>query len=457
MSSTAASASLTPATASKQGLQGWLAVLSPRDRIIYGVLMTMVLAVIGIYMVLAVRLLINMNDQNGSLIPSGAAPPTATATAGGEASLVSGTVTPTPAQDNDEVAVSATRTPRPTTEAEITATPDDTPTANPTATTTNVEAPAATTPIAANRPEANPPGPVTDDDQPWFTLYFLDETATLFVPLSRPFPGAFSGYNDADIALIVIKDLIAGPPPQSDLRRSVEADVSIREIRAEPDRLIVNFSSRPADDQELRAIALSLTELPNISRVLFQYNGTTITLPGEDDVVVGRFPFNVYNPRGLPEDFGSRETSFLSLYFLEQNTDSRYVRVTRLVERTFTPARDTVEELLDEPIPFNHLLESPIPSDTRLLSISFDTDDDQLMIVNLSQDFATAKNQRAALETLVLSLTDLRNADGELIERVTVQVEGDSLGVVWGAGYDRPFFERPVINPDIQAVSLSGM
>jgi spore germination protein GerM len=453
MSSTAASASLAPAAAGKNGLRGWLAVLSPRDRVIYGVLMTMVLAVIGIYMVLAVRLLINMNTSNSSLLPSGAATSTAPTSAGADdTDAFTPTVTPAP---EEEMTASATRTPRAS--ATRTPTPEVTPTVRPTTSGSSGDATALPTTIAANGPVPGFVGPDVPDDQLWVSLYFLDETATLFVPLSRPLSDAASNYNDAQVALFAIKELIAGPPRENGLRRSVSPDVSVREIVAEHGTLIIDFIRRPADDQELRAIALSLTELPNISRVLFKHNGNTIALPGEDDLAVGRFPFNVYNPRGLPEDFSSRETSFLSLYFLEEDTDSRYVRVTRLVPRTSSPARATVEELLDTPIPFNHLLESPVPPDTELLAISFDSSDDQMIVINLSQDFAMATNQRAALETLVLSLTDLRNAQGEYIERVAVLVEGNSLGTIWGDAYDRPFFERPVINPDPQSASLSGL
>ncbi|NJN65223.1 MAG: GerMN domain-containing protein [Chloroflexaceae bacterium] len=88
---------------------------------------------------------------------------------------------------------------------------------------------------------------------------------------------------------------------------------------------------------------------------------------------------------------------------------------------------------------------SPIPGGTNLIEVK--KGDSQSAVVNLTQAFAGAENREAALNVLVLSLTELRDTNGSRIfSRVRVLVEGQSLAEFWGPVYDRPI-ERPSLNP----------
>jgi spore germination protein GerM len=176
--------------------------------------------------------------------------------------------------------------------------------------------------------------------------------------------------------------------------------------------------------------------------VQVQANGSNVGL-GESNGSVSRFAFNVHNPLGLDESFSSRDTSFLTLYYINDATGD-YVRVTRLVPRTQSVARVTVNELLNGPgSQYAGLLSQPIPQGTALIDVYFDTEAAPgTLVVNLSAAFAQAPNREAALETLVISLTNLST-----VERVDVRVDGQPLGDVWGADFAGPF-ERPPLNPE---------
>ncbi len=396
LSSTTVSAGLTPVAAGQGGLRGWLTVLSLRDRIIYGVLMTLMLAILSIYMVLAVQLLVNIGTSNdGPTMPP--LPPTnPTATLNSSANEPTATALQTP---------TATRTARPT----------------PTSTAT---------------PQPTPP-PVS---QQFITLYFADASGNFLVAVNRQ-----ASVTADQVAAAAVRELLDGPAPGSGLQSAFAAGIQlVEEVRVVNKIAVVNFDQPPGSDLAFYALSLSLTELPSVDRVQVQVNGQDIGLNG-DTQAIGRRPFNIDNPLGLATSFDSRETSFLSLYF---TLEGRYVRLTRLVPRTWSPARATIEELLKGAGQYAGLLEEPIPPGTQLINISFAADDDQMLVLNLTWPFVDTADRQAALDTILLSLTDLRNAQNEPIERVQILIDGSRLADYWGPDYDRPFFSRPVLNQE---------
>jgi spore germination protein GerM len=413
MSSMPAAANLAPVASGQSGLRAWLAGLSRRDRVIYGVLMTVMLGVLSIYMVLAVQLLLSINIANGD--NGGALPPpaaTATAAAGGqEATPSTPSATPTPP-------ASATSAVSPT----ITSSP---------------------APTLTSTPPALTDAPIPRSEQ-WLHLYFAGPDDRLLIPVSRQSPVDFNQATPEQAAEAALQALLDGPAPGSNLGRTVAASARLLDVTHEPDKIMVTFANSPGDDRALRAIVLTLTELPGMStlRVQVQVSGQA---SGEDSGTgtMRRFAFNIDNPRGLPETFGSRETSFLSLYFV---SGDYYARITRLVPRTQGVARATVEALLKGPGSYSDVLLQPVGFGTQLNNIWLDEDDRQQVVVDLTEEFAlnTAPDSRQmALDALVLSLTDLGS-----IERVAVLIEGQKLSTYWGDAYDQPFFERPLINPE---------
>jgi spore germination protein GerM len=399
----------------QHGIRGWLATLTLRDRLIYGTLLSVMLMIIGIYMVLAVQLLLS-DEPGGSGEPLDAiaaeATPTAAAVAGGSAAL----------PDEPAPAVAIT----------ITASPILVPTALP-----------STSPTPERvEPTATPTPPPGTTSQERVTLYFTDASNTLLVPVSRQINVASD-----QIITATLRELIAGPAPGSGLNGSLAANMQILDTTLDRDTntLTVNLDREPSSITAVRAMVLTLTELPYLSttRVRIQVQGKDLDSLNGEEVPTRRFAFNVDNPDNLPTDFSSRETSFLLLYFLYNDA---YVRITRLVPRTNSPAAATVQELIEGPGSYSHLLDNPIPDDTQLQSIGFVDDDRTILQVDLSQAFADAADRDAALDVLVLSLTELRDSQGErIIKQVEVLVEGRSLSEYWGPSYSQRL-ERPTLN-----------
>jgi spore germination protein GerM len=277
-------------------------------------------------------------------------------------------------------------------------------------------------------------------------LYFQDASNTLFVPQTRIVRVA-ENPTAVERAEAALRELVRGPLNGSNLNAVVPGNVQLLGVDLVGDTLVVNLDDPRGDtlsDEAIRAIALTLTDLPDLGSapVQVQVNGSNVGLGGSEDAV-RRFAFNVHNPLGLDETISSRDTSFLTLYYVNDATGD-YVSITRLVPRTQSTARVTVNELLDGPgSQYAGLLAQPIPQGTTLIDVYFDTEDAPgTLVVNLSAAFAQAPNREAALETLVLSLTNLST-----VERVDVRVDGQPLGDVWGADFAGPF-ERPPLNPE---------
>jgi spore germination protein GerM len=401
--------------AEQRGIRGWLATLTLRDRLIYGTLLSVMLMIIGIYMILAVQLLLS-DEPGGSGEPLDAiaaeSTPTAAAVAGSNA------VSP------GEPATTATAT--------TTATPVLVPTALPTGSPTAERVEPTETPVP-------PPGTTSQER---ITLYFSDASNTLLVPVNRQITVAPS-----QIITATLNELIAGPQPGSGLNGSLAANVQLLDVEFDSaaNTLTVNLDREPSSITAIEGMVLTLTELPDLStaRVRIQVQGNELDSLNGAEVPTHRFAVNVDNPENLPEDFGSRETSFLPLYFRYNGV---YVRITRLVPRTKTPATAIVQELIEGPGSYSHLLDNPVPDGTQLRSIGFVDDAKTILQVDLSQAFADAADRDAALDVLVLSLTELRDSQGErIIKQVEVLVEGRSLDEYWGPAYSQRF-ERPMLN-----------
>jgi germination protein M len=412
----------------QSSVRAWLAGLSLRDRLIYGALLSTMLVILSIYMVLAAQLIFyDSNQVSGAPLAS----PTPDAALGGATSE------PTP---------SATAAPS----AVPSATPD---LATPTAPAVGSALPPATAPLTAT---TAPTGTVTANDadtappqtfrEP-ITLYFLDASNTLFVPQTRlarvpETPGA------VELAQAALRELVRGPLNGSGLNAAVPGNVQVLGVNQVSDTLVVNLDTGgdTLGDDAIRAIALTLTDLPGLAtaRVQVQVNGANVGL-GDSDEPLRRFAFNVENPLGLNESFSAGEASFLPLYYVNDAT-GEYARVTRLVPRTQGVARATVTELLRGPgSQYAGRLSQPIPQGTELINIYFDNEAAPgTLVINLSAPFAQASDRQAALETLVLSLT---SNSLPTVERVDVRVDGQPLADVWGADFAGPF-ERPPLNPE---------
>jgi spore germination protein GerM len=465
------------------GMRGWLGSLSPRDRAIYTIMISMLAIIVAIYLFVGLQTLF---QPNGSLIgiqptsvsdtdiaqtaqpaatDSGAATNPTSAASGGQ-TATSEPPTPTDLPTNVPSAtpsIEPTRAPvifaptsqptLPPTAAPATATATAVaaatataipPTAAPaTATATAVVAATATAvpptakptvapkpptakptavpkpPTAIPAPTAIPVPPVSASIKP-LTLYFADATGSLMVPVRRNTTVENNRTGEA-----AIRELIAGP--RNGLQRLVTADTVLLGIRIDNGLATVNFDRDPSGggDWGLDSIVLTLTDLGTVSRVQIQINGANLGGPR------GRPVVNPSNPLNLAVDYSA--TEFLPLYF--PSVDGTHdVRIIRMVPKTKQVGEATVRALLEgPPAEYASVLWRIIPTDTELRGIKLN---DGVLLVDFTQPFADAPDVNAAMRTVVESLTSIKTVRG-----VQFLVEGQAFA-------DGRIFGKPAINQE---------
>jgi hypothetical protein len=214
--SASGAATLAPLAPPRRGLVGWLAGLSKRDRAIYGALLALLVAIIGIYLVAGAQLLTSALGQEGVPTPSQVVAPAATATevplppsaTTAASATIAASATPVPATATD-IPLSPTSTLAPATKTvQVILIPTDRPplpTALPTATE---EPPDAPPPVLTELPT------VTDSPIPVPT-----DTAAPAAPTDTAAPVVPSATSAAPepTATTVPPTDVPPPPPPTDV------------------------------------------------------------------------------------------------------------------------------------------------------------------------------------------------------------------------------------------------
>jgi spore germination protein GerM len=438
---TAVAAGTAAQTLPAAGMRGWLTSLPPRDRAIYALMIGMLALIVLIYLVAGIQSL----SQPG-------APPTAPATlpattGSGDAATVIPTPSTAATQQPSATPEAPTASPPPTdtpvrateTQPAPTAAPTDTaaivmPTAEATATPTAApptarptRAPARTTQPTEPANTATPP-PATTIEVLW--LYFGDETGSLYVPVQRSVR-----VQEGRVAEAAVRELIRGP--RGVLTRLVLPETTLLDLTIRDGTALVNFDRLPSgagDDRGLFSIVLSLTHFQNVRQVQILVNGQPTGF--NDGAPVIRPVVNPLNPDRLPFDL--RNTEFLPLYFpTAEGSDD--VRLIRMVPKTRETATATMRALLEGPGEYGAFVQEVIPDGTELRGLRLE---EGVAIVNLSAPFGEAGDRDAVVRTITASLTTLPTVNG-----VRFEVEGQSLGQLWGERYGQVFPRAP-INPE---------
>jgi spore germination protein GerM len=437
------------------GLGGWLASLPARDRAIYALMLGMLALIVLLYLAAGLQSLgfirnpLAANPTSVSTAPATTTPDAPSATAAPPSPTTAPTTPPTPTglptstpaprpttAPTEPVVLPPTAVPSVPTAAPVLSPTDVPPTTIPTTAVVPTRVPP--TAVAATRAPATavPPTRVPSTAVPpqatnrvvW--LYFADATGSLYVPVQRSVPVA-----DDRVAEAAVRALVAGP--RDGLERLLLPDAQLLGIAIRDATATVNFDRPPngaGDDRGIYAIVLTLTHLPEIERVQLQVNGKPYGIG--DGRAIPRPIVNPLNPDRLP--FDANQTEFLPIYYPTTN-GSHTVRIIRLVPKTREVAAGTVNALLEGPGEYDYAVKRVIPQDTYLLRLALEGD---IATVDFSAPFATAGERDAAVQTVVQSLTALRNIAG-----VRVLVEGRSLSEYWGDSYGK-VFPRPLINPE---------
>jgi spore germination protein GerM len=457
----AAGALVAPAS----GMRGWFGTLSPRDRAIYAIMISMLVIIVAIYLFVGLQTLFR---PNGSII--GAQPTNAISTNTAQASQPTVgaptlSIDPTSAANVGQTATSEpatptdlpTNVPSPTpsvepTRAQVIFPPTSQPTLPPTAvpatmtvaaTAAQPTASLALTPIqptakpatSAPKPTVAPkptsaPKPPTAIPVPTappasasvqpLTLYFADATGSLLVPVRRN--ASVEGNRTAEAAL---RELIAGP--RNGLQRLVSADVRLISIQINNKLATVNFDRDPSDgdDRGIDSIVLTLTDPGVVTSVQIQINGANL------GAARGRPVVNPANPLNLAVDYSA--TEFLPLYF--PSVDGVHdVRIISMVPKTKQVGEATVQALLDgPPAEYASAVWRVIPADTQLRGIKLNNG---VLLVDFTQPFADAPDINSAMRTVIESLTSIKSVRG-----VQFLVEGQAFA-------DGKVFSKPAINQE---------
>jgi spore germination protein GerM len=439
---TAVAAGAAAQTLPAAGMRGWLTSLPPRDRAIYALMIGMLALIVLIYLVAGLQ----------SLGQPGGPPPTVPATlppTGGSGGVATVIPTPTTAatEQPSATAEAATASPAPTETApaatETILPPSSAPTETVAIVMPTAEATATpTVPPATTRPSRAPtrtpqpagptatatPAPAISTELLW--LYYGDETGSLYVPVQRSVQ-----VQDQRVAEAAVRELIRGP--RGVLTRLVPPETELLELAIRDGTAFVDFDRLPSaagDDRGLFSIVLTLTHFQNVRQVQILVNGQPTGF--NDGAPVIRPVVNPLNPDRLPFDL--RNTEFLPLYFpTAEGSDD--VRLIRMVPKTRETATATMRALLEGPGEYAAFVQEVIPDGTELRGLRLEAG---VAIVNLSAPFGDAGDREAVVRTITASLTTLPTVNG-----VRFEVEGQSLGALWGERYGQVFPRAP-INPE---------
>lgn len=455
-----------------RGMGGWLATLSPRDRVIYALMVGLLSLIAMLYLFLGLQSL--LRPAQASQVPSSqptaalAVAVTAVATFAPTSDPATPsplpTTPPTPQPTLEPTAVNVIILPTdvPAIATNVPASPTVAATAvqpMPTVAATRVPATAQPSTAAPSLPSAKPAPtrapiaatvlptavptripavtaaptqlPVSKSEQ-LLTLYFGDATGALYVPVTRRVQ-----VENNEVVAAAVRELITGP--QRGLTALLLRSVKLLGVQVNDGTAIVNFDRSPTSPGDLRgyyAVVYTLTQFANIRQVQFQINGQNFGIEGSGPVV--RPVLNSLNPDGLAENTSASE--FLPLYF-PLNNGLRDVRIIRVVPKTKDTARATLNALLAGPGAYSTAVQRVIPEGTQVRGVALDQSS-RVLTVDFTKEFTSAANRQAAVRNIVQSLTTLPSIRG-----VQILVENQPLADFWGEEY-RNGFGKPQINPE---------
>ncbi|MEM8529363.1 MAG: GerMN domain-containing protein [Chloroflexota bacterium] len=437
-----------PSRTPAQGLQGWLGTLSQRDRLIYTAILIALMVVITVYLIAGINALLQENDIIGNGPVGEVAVPTTTEPPVDQTDTVLTPVLPNVTEETVLPTPTAlpTSTPSPTPSPEPTKNrlyiaPTDMPTTSPDISSTATRTPEATgetaktptTPSPTSTSEPLTPTPNQTVATTPITLYFVDNAASLFVPVQRDVQ-----VSNQQIASAAVQELIAGI--SAPLQSSFIAETQLLDLEVRNQTAQVNFDRYPVkenDTRGLEALVLTLTELDSISRVQVQVNGQNVGIDGTGPIA--RPVVNPLDPDGLlAQDL---EITPLPLYFL--NKDGYDVRVMRIVPRTNQTATETIRTLLEGPGSYDSALQRIIPEGTELRGLRIEQG---VVLLDFTTPFTNTTDRAAAIHTTTASLFTLAESTGVEFAGVQFLVEGRSLAEYWGNEYGNIFLQ-PQINP----------
>ncbi|MCG0275979.1 MAG: GerMN domain-containing protein [Thermosediminibacteraceae bacterium] len=280
-------------------------------------------------------------------------------------------------------------------------------------------------------------------------FYFVNEH-DLLVPVTKDIPWV------EGIAKAALENLVDTPEIREELKmRGLKPPLpagtkvlgmTIRDGLAKVDfsREFLNLDSRTAENNAIQAVVYTLTEFPTIQKVQLMVEGKPLKKCPNGTILKDELQREKINlEAGTAENESGKVP--VTLYFRASSSDGNYtyyVPVTRMVKNSDDLMRVALEELIKGPKE-GMGLSSVIPSDTKVLGISQNGNE---VIVNFSKEIegygGGVETEQALVNAIVLTLTEFPG-----VEKVTLQVEGESGVLPEGTMLDAPILKPAFINP----------
>ncbi|MDN5331756.1 MAG: germination protein [Tepidanaerobacteraceae bacterium] len=278
-------------------------------------------------------------------------------------------------------------------------------------------------------------------------FYFVNEQ-DLLVPVTKDIPWV-EGIGKAALENLVDKAEIAAELKALGLKPPLPAGtkvvgMTIRDGLAKVDfsREFLNLSNRTQEENAVKAVVYTLTEFPTVQRVHLMVEGKSLKKCPNGTVLDDELRREMIN---LEDKKAGSNKVPITLYFRatsSEGTYTYYVPVTRLVEKSDDLMKVALEELIKGPKE-GMGLSSVIPVDTKVLGVSQNGSE---VIANFSREIegygGGVENEQVLVNTIILTLSEFPG-----VERVTLQVEGESGVLPEGTMLDAPILKPAYINP----------
>lgn len=280
------------------------------------------------------------------------------------------------------------------------------------------------------------------------TIFYFVNEQNLLVPVTKDIPWV-EGIGKAALENLVYtpekgKELEArGLKPPLPAGTKV-LGMTIRNGLAKVDfsREFLNLSDRSQEENAVKAVVYTLTEFPTVQRVHLMVEGKPLKKCPNGTVLEDELKREMINLED--EKTGSNKVP-VTLYFRATSSDGAfayYVPVTRMVEKSDDLMKVALEELIKGPKK-GMGLSSVIPADTKVLNVSQNGNE---VIANFSREIegygGGVEIEQALVNTIVLTLSEFPG-----VEKVTLQVEGESGVLPEGTMLDVPILKPAYINP----------
>jgi germination protein M len=278
-------------------------------------------------------------------------------------------------------------------------------------------------------------------------FYFVNEQ-NLLVPVAKDIPWV-EGIGKAALENLVytpekereLEDKGLKPPLPPGTR---VLGMTIRDGLAKVDfsREFLDLTDRLQEENAVKAVVYTLTEFPTVQRVHLMVEGKPLKRCPNGTVLSDELMREMIN---LEERTVAKTKIPVTLYFTSSSKTgafSYFVPVTRMVEKSDNIMKTALEELIKGPKE-GMGLSAVIPPDTKVLNVSRYGNE---VIANFSKEIegygGGVEIEQALVNTIVLTLYEFPG-----VEKVTLQVEGESGVLPEGTMLDVPILKPAYINP----------